>query len=258
MLLCALRHRAKVGGSCHYRRFSWGLHPLTGRNDGPAMSDDTSWYESFWTYLEFTWQDLLQLGLEHAVLVIEATLIATLIGVALGVATYRTNRPREMALAVTGTFLTIPSLALFPLFIPVFGLGTTSVLIGLVMYGLLPVTRNTIVGLREVDPAVVESAQGMGMSRSRRLVRIELPLAWPVIITGMRVSTVLLVGIAAIGAYVDGPGLGNDIFSGISNSGSASSLNLILGGTLGIVILAILFDVLYAIIYRITTPKGIR
>ncbi len=216
------------------------------------------WLGSFWTYLQFTWEDLLQLGIEHAVLVAEAVAIATVIGVMLGVATYQTGRPRELVLAVTGTFLTIPSLALFPLFIPIFGLGTTSVLVGLVMYGLLPVTRNTIVGLREVDPAVVESAQGMGMSRTRRLLRIELPLAWPVIVTGMRVSAVLMVGIAAIGAYVSGPGLGNDIFSGITNFGSASSLNLILGGTLGVVILAILFDLLFSVIFRVTTPKGIR
>lgn len=222
------------------------------------MPDGQSWYSSFWTYLEFAWEDLLSLAFEHAVIVAEALAIATLVGVALGVATYRTERPREMVLGVTGTFLTIPSLALFPLFIPIFGLGATSVLVGLVMYGLLPVTRNTIVGLREVDPAVVESAQGMGMSRTRRMLRIELPLAWPVILTGMRVSAVLLVGIAAIGAYVSGPGLGNDIFAGITNFGSASSLNLILGGTLGIVILAILFDLLFSVIFRITTPKGIR
>lgn len=216
------------------------------------------WLSSFWTYLQFTWEDLLSLAVEHAVIVAEAVALATLIGVALGVATYRTGRPRDLVLAVTGTFLTIPSLALFPLFIPIFGLGATSVLVGLVMYGLLPVTRNTIVGLREVDPAIVESAQGMGMGRARRLLRIELPLAWPVIVTGMRVSTVLLVGIAAIGAYVNGPGLGNPIFSGITNFGSASSLNLILSGTLGVVILAILFDLLYAVIFRITTPRGIR
>lgn len=216
------------------------------------------WLGNFWAYLEFAWEDLLALGIEHAVLVAEAVLIATVIGVALGVATYRTARPREIVLAVTGAFLTIPSLALFPLFIPIFGLGAKSVLVGLVMYGLLPITRNTIVGLREVDPAIVESAQGMGLGRVRRLLRIELPLAWPVIVTGMRVSTVILVGIAAIGAYVNGPGLGNDIFAGISQFGSASALNLVLGGTLGIVILAILFDLFFALIFRITTPKGIR
>lgn len=118
------------------------------------------WLSSFLLYLEFAWGDLLELAIEHAIIVAEAIVIATVIGVALGVLTYRTNRPRELVLAVTGTFLTIPSLALFPLFIPIFGLGTMSVLVGLVMYVLLPIVRNTIVGLREVDPAVVESAQG--------------------------------------------------------------------------------------------------
>lgn len=222
------------------------------------MPEEKSWYSSFWTYLQFAWEDVLELAIEHAVIVAIAVAIATVVGVGLGVATYQTGRPRDLVLAVTGTFLTIPSLALFPLFIPLFGLGTTSVLVGLVMYGLLPVTRNTIVGLREVDPAIVESAQGMGMGRTRRLIRIELPLAWPVILTGMRVSTVLLVGIAAIGAYVSGPGLGNPIFQGISQFGSASAINLVLSGTLGIVVLAILFDLVFALIFRITTPKGIR
>ncbi len=222
------------------------------------MRDDQGWLESFWNYLEFAWEHLLELALEHALVVIVSVLLATLIGVALGVATYRTERPRDLVLAVTGSFLTIPSLALFPLFIPVFGLGTTTVVVGLVMYGLLPIVRNTIVGLREVDPAVVESAQGMGMGRTQRLLRIELPLAWPVIITGMRVATVLLVGIAAIGAYVDGPGLGNDIFAGIATFGSASALNLILGGTLGVILLAILFDLLYAAVSRLSTSRGIR
>ena len=86
--------------------------------------------------------------------------------------------------------------------------------VALVMYSLLPIVGNTIVGLREVDPAIVESAQGMGMSRGQRLWRIELPLAWPVILTGMRVSTLITLGIAAIGAYINGPGLGNEIFAG--------------------------------------------
>lgn len=217
-----------------------------------------SWFSSFLAYLEFTWQDLLFLAVEHALVVVASVLIATLIGVALGVATYHTQRPRELVLAVTGSFLTIPSLALFPLFIPVFGLGTTPVVVGLVMYALLPIVRNTVVGLREVDPAIVESAQGMGMGRTQRLLRIELPLAWPVVLTGMRVSTIVLVGIAAIGAYVSGPGLGNDIFAGISQFGSASALNLVLGGTLGVIILAILFDLAFGLIARLTTSRGIR
>ncbi|MGI8901085.1 MAG: ABC transporter permease, partial [Nocardioides sp.] len=152
------------------------------------MPDEPSWYSSFWTYLEFARDDVIELTIDHALIVMIAVALATVIGVALGVLTYRTGRPRELVLAVTGTFLTIPSLALFGLFIaiPMLGLGGRSVVVGLVMYGLLPIVRNTIVGLREVDPAIVESAQGMGMARTERLWRIELPLAWPVILTGMR------------------------------------------------------------------------
>lgn len=218
------------------------------------------WLSSFLTYLEFTWEDLLQLGIEHAVVVIISVVIATVIGVALGVATYRTDRLRTMVLAVTGTFLTIPSLALFTLLIqlPGLGLGAKSVVVALVLYALLPIVRNTIVGLREVDPAIVESALGMGMGRAERLRRIELPLAWPVVLTGVRVSTLLLVGIAAIGAYINGPGLGDEIFSGLAQIGSATALNQVLSGTLGVIVLAVLFDLMYVVIFRLTTSKGIR
>ena len=224
------------------------------------MPDEPSWYSSFWTYLDFARDDVIELTIDHALVVILAVALATVIGVVLGVLTYRTDRPRELVLAVTGTFLTIPSLALFGLFIaiPMLGLGGRSVVVGLVMYGLLPIVRNTIVGLREVDPAIVESAQGMGMARTERLWRIELPLAWPVILTGMRVSTLVLIGIAAIGAYINGPGLGELIFSGLARIGSATALNQVLAGILGIMVLAVLFDLVYVAISRFTTSKGIR
>ncbi len=213
---------------------------------------------SFDEYLRNRWEHLLDLGIEHAIVVAEAIAIATVIGVGLGLLTYRTERPRELVLAVTGVFLTIPSIALFGLFIPIFGLGTKPVIIALVMYALLPIVRNTIVGLRSVDSAIMESAEGMGMGRIHRLLRIELPLAWPVIITGMRVSTIIIVGIAAIGAYILGPGLGNDIFSGLARFGSPAALNLVLGGILGVMVLAVLFDAFYVLLSRLTTSRGLR
>jgi len=224
------------------------------------MSPDNSWWENLRAYLELRWDMVLQDALDHVLLVLLSVALATVIGVGLGVATYRTKRPRDLALAVTGTFLTIPSLALFSIFIgiPILGLGSRSVVLGLVMYGLLPIVRNTVVGLREVDPAVVESAQGMGMGRWQRLLRIELPLAWPVILTGIRVSTLILIGIAAIGAYINGPGLGVQIFSGLSHIGGASALSEVLAGTLGIVVLAIVFDALYVVVARLTIPRGVR
>ncbi|MCW2631403.1 MAG: permease rane component [Pseudonocardia sp.] len=213
---------------------------------------------NFFAYLQSRWLHLIQLAVDHAVVVAISVLIATVVGVALGVATYRTDRPRQIVLAIASVFLTIPSLALFGIFIGLLGLGATPVVLALVMYALLPIVANTIVGLRGVDPAIVESAQGMGMGRAVRLLRIELPLAWPVILTGMRVSTLITVGIAAIGAYIRGPGLGNDIFTGLARIGSPVAINLVLGGVLGVIVLAILFDMLYILINRLTTSRGIR
>ncbi|MHA6779534.1 ABC transporter permease [Pseudonocardia saturnea] len=213
---------------------------------------------TFAEFLASRFDNLVELGIEHALVVGVSVLIATVIGVGLGMATYDRKRSGQLVIAVVSVFLTIPSLALFGLFINILGIGTTPVVVALVMYSLLPIVANTIVGLREVDPAVVESAQGMGLSRLQRLLRIELPLAWPVILTGMRVSTLLALGIAAIGAYIQGPGLGNEIFSGLSRISSPNALNQVLGGTLGVVVLAVLADLLFVLLNRLTTSRGVR
>lgn len=213
---------------------------------------------NFFEFLVARSEDMLELGLGHAAIVGAAVLLATTIGVLLGIATYRKERPREAILAVTGSFLTIPSFALFILLIGPLGLGWKPVLVALTMYGLLPVVRNTITGLREVDPAIVESALGMGMSRTQRLLRIELPLAWPVIITGVRVTTLVLLGIAAIGAIVLGPGYGELIFTGLARVGTPVAVNLVLAGALGVMILAVLFDIVLYLLSKITTSQGIR
>ena len=213
---------------------------------------------SFWEYLGDNWERLRDLTIEHARIVLMSVAIATVIGVTLGVLTYRTNQPRLAALGVTGVFLTIPSFALFPLMITYLGLGTTPSLVALVMFALLPIVRNTITGLREVDPAVVESAQGMGMGRWRRLARIELPLAWPIIITGIRVSTQILVGIAAIAAVINGPGLGKEIFRALASVGTPTAVNRAMSAVLGIVILGLLLDIAYLFVGRLTTSRGLR
>ncbi len=213
---------------------------------------------SFLNYLVSRWDHLLELAIAHAQVVFISLLIAAAIGVTTGVLVYRRERTAEVVLAVTSTFLTIPSFALFGLLLPIFGLGWLPTIFALVIYALLPIVRNTIVGLRSVDPAIAESAQGMGMSRWSRLFRIELPLAWPVIITGLRVSTLIIVGIAAIAAYVNGPGLGEDIFQGISRIGSAVALNLVLGAVLAIIVLALLFDGFFAVLGKLTTSRGLH
>jgi len=212
----------------------------------------------FGEYVIDEWDRLFTLVVEHAQIVLMSVAIAVVVGVGLGMLTYRTERPRVAVLGVTGVFLTIPSFALFGLLISPLGLGTKPAVVALVMYALLPIVRNTITGLREVDPAVVESAQGMGMGRWRRLARIEFPLAWPIIITGIRVSTQILVGIAAIAAVINGPGLGKDIFRSLARVGTPTAVNQALAAVLGIVILGLLLDIAYLLIGRLTTSRGLR
>ena len=213
---------------------------------------------AFLDYLSYRRDHLLELTLEHAQLVGYTVATATVVSVLIAVLVYRRERIAAVALSVAGALFTVPSLALFALMIPIFGLGFKPAFVALVIYALLPIMRNTIVGLRSVDSAVIESAQGMGMNRLRRLVRIELPLAWPVILTGIRVSTIMTVGIAAIAAYINGPGLGGDILEGLTRIGAPVALHMVLAGMLGVVGLALLFDGFYLALAKLTTPKGIR
>lgn len=209
-------------------------------------------------FVRENWIEIVNEGIRHVQLTVAAMVIATLIGMAIGIATYQHSTWAALATTSTSAVLTIPSIALLGILIGPFGLGTTNVLVALVGYALLPITRNTIVGLRGVDPAVTEAGQAMGLGRTRLLWRVRLPLAWPVVLSGIRVSTQITIGIAAIGAYVKGPGLGNQIFDGLGRFGSVNSLNQVLVGTLGIVVLALLFDLAFVLVSRLTTSRGIR
>lgn len=201
---------------------------------------------------------VLELTLEHARLVVEVMVAATLFAVVLGVVVQRRAALKAAAVGLAGVFLTIPSLALFSIFIPVVGIGQWPPRIALFMYALLPILRNTVTGLDEVDPAVVESAKGMGLSRRQQLVRVRLPLAWPVIITGIRISTLLVTGIAAIATLVGGGGLGDFIKDGLSRLGFGGSLESVWTGTIFVILLALAFDFVLATVQRLTTSRGLR
>ncbi|MFF4542723.1 ABC transporter permease [Streptomyces sp. NPDC001435] len=212
----------------------------------------------FWEYLGDRHQQLLTDACQHASVVFQCMVVATLLGVLIGVLTHRSEWAANLATTATATVLTIPSLALIGLLIPAVGLGVPPTVIALTLYGLLPIVRNSVVGLRGVDPVLLDAARGIGMSRRARLLRVELPLAWPPILTGIRISTQMLMGIAAVAAYASGPGLGNEIFRGIASLGSRNALNQVLAGTLGIVVLALLFDAAYVLVGRLTISRGIR
>jgi osmoprotectant transport system permease protein len=214
----------------------------------------------FLEYLADNWEDLVETSIAHAQLVLFSLIAASLTGIVLGLLTYRRAFAAEAVLAIASTILTIPSFALFALMfaVPIIGLGFLPAFLALWLYGILAVLRNTVTGLRSVDWAVIESAQGMGMSGLQRLLRIELPLAWPVIMAGVRTSGLILMGIAAIASVINGPGLGEYIFSGLARVGGANSLNQVLAGTLGIVVLAVVFDGVLGFAGRLATSRGVK
>ncbi|MGA6206145.1 ABC transporter permease [Nocardia testacea] len=194
----------------------------------------------------------------HVSAVVQSLLIATVVAVAVGIVVYRSPLGSAAATAAAGTVLTVPSFALLGLLIPLMGLGVAPTVTALVLYALLPILRNTLVGLSAVDIAVVDAARGVGMNRLRVLAAIELPLAWPSILTGMRVSTQLIMGILALAAYAKGPGLGNLIFSGLARLGSPNAVPQALTGTVLIVALALVLDGIFVLVGRFTISRGIR
>ena len=197
-------------------------------------------------------------ALQHVSLVVQCVLLGTLIALLVAMAVYRSPRATALANGVSAVGLTIPAFALLGILLAPFGFGITPAVIAVTFYAALPVLRNAVVGLAGVDPALVESARGMGMSRLATLLRVEVPLAWPVILAGVRTSTQMVMGIAAIAAYVLGPGLGGFIFTGLSRLGGANALNSALTGTIAVVLLALVLDLLLVLAGRLTTPRGIR
>jgi osmoprotectant transport system permease protein len=184
--------------------------------------------------------------------------IVSITAILTGLLVWKSTAASEAVTGFWSVVFTIPSLAMFIFFIGPFGLGWLPAVIALVLYGQLPVVRNTIVGLRSVEPAIMESAAAMGMKPLTVLRKVQFPLAWPVIIVGIRVSAMLIFGISAIAAYVGGPGLGDYLFSGLANLGSFNSMNQTLVGAFGITLLALIFDGLFVIVRRVTTPRGLR
>ncbi|WZH92679.1 ABC transporter permease [Nocardia farcinica] len=214
--------------------------------------------DTLWSFVVERRHQLMVDSYLHVSAVLQSLVLATLVAVVLGVLVYRSPLGSAAATAATSAILTVPSFALLGLLIPVLGLGVAPTIVALVVYALLPILRNTIIGLSSVDPSIADAARGVGMNRLRVLARIELPLAWPAILTGMRVSTQLIMGILALAAYAKGPGLGNLIFSGLSRLGSPNAVPQALTGTVLIIVLALLLDGMFLVVGRLTTSEGIR
>ena len=168
-------------------------------------------------WLRNNWDQVLSALGEHIVISLTALAIAFALSLVIGVLAARSERVFRWAIAVTGLLYTIPTLAFLALLIPVVGLGKSNAIICMVAFSLMIMIRNVAIGIREVPADVVDAARGMGMRGIEILAKIELPLAMPVIVAGLRIATVTVISVAVVAAYINAGGLGTLIFSGISN-----------------------------------------
>jgi len=183
---------------------------------------------------------ILERGVEHGLLILVSVLIAIIIGVLAGIAITYYQPAAYVVLYFCQIMMTVPSLATLGLLLPVFGIGFKTGVAALILYSLLPIVRNTYTGIKEIDPSVLQAAEGMGMGEWTILRKIKLPLALPVIMAGVRTATVMVVGIGAIVSYIGAGGLGELIFRGISRFNK----DMILAGAVTISLLAVTADYL--------------
>lgn len=223
------------------------IEPLAAGGIGPLA---TGGYLQF--FLE-NYPDLFDLVVEHTQIIVQAIVIAVPLGVFLGTVISYNDKLATVVLWLAGIMMTVPSIALFGLLIPVLGIGKPPVVFALVLYSQLPVIRNTYVGLDRVDQAAVEAGTGLGMTRLERLRKVKLPKALPVIMAGVRNAVVILIGIAAIGAFIGAGGLGDPIFNGIDEP----DVRKIVWGTILLSGLALTFDFVFGVIeYRLRLRTG--
>lgn len=207
--------------------------------------------------LAYVWErraEIAALSGEHLLLVLAATAIAVGIGVPLGVSLVRRPALARGVLGIASIAQTVPSLALLGLLIPLpvlGGIGKSTAIVALVVYAILPILRNTHAGIRSVDPAVLEAADGLGMTSGERLRSVELPLALPVILAGVRVATVATIGLATVAAAIGAGGLGVLIYRGIATVDN----RLILAGAVPAALLAVAADGLLGWIERRWSPS---
>ncbi len=197
---------------------------------------------------------ILKLTLEHVTLTAIAVSISTVIGVVIGVLITRHKKAAGPVIGIAGVLYTIPSLALFGMLIPFIGIGVKPALIALILYSQLALIRNTYVGIVHIDPAIREAGKGMGMSHWQFLRMVELPVALPVIMAGIRTAAVMNIGTATIAAYIGAGGLGWLIFRGIASVNTEQ----IIAGALPVTVLAIAVDYLFVVLERVLSPAGLR
>jgi osmoprotectant transport system permease protein len=207
--------------------------------------------QSLWQFMAQQSDKLWQQTITHIGLTFIALFIAVLVGLPSGILIARRQKIASTVLGIAGVLQTIPSIALLGFLIPLFGIGMLPAITALFLYALLPIIRNTYTGIKEVNAAVIDAAKGMGMTNRQILLKVQLPLAMPVILAGIRTATVINVGVATLAAYIAAGGLGEFIFGGIA----LNNTNMILAGAIPAALLAILFDFLLSLVQRMNVKK---
>ncbi|QMU08941.1 ABC transporter permease [Levilactobacillus suantsaii] len=191
---------------------------------------------------------------QHLYISAFALALGVIVAVPLGIVLTRMKRGANAVITLAGVLQTIPAMALLAIMIPIFGIGSTPAIVALFIYSLLPILRNTYLGMEGVSPDVKDAAKGMGMTAWQSMIRAELPLAAPVIMSGVRLSATYVIAWATLASYIGAGGLGDFIFNGLNLYRS----DLILGGSIPVIILALIVDYLLGKLEFAVTPKELR
>lgn len=211
------------------------------------MDAFTSFFSEYGVLLaEKTW--------EHLYISFIALFLGVIVAVPIGIWLVRLPKIANYVLGIVSVVQTFPSLAILAFFIPILGIGKVPAIVALFLYSMLPILRNTYIGVKNVDTNLLEAARGMGMTSLERVIKVELPLSIPVIMAGIRVSAVYLIGWATLASFIGGGGLGDFIFDGLN----LFRTDLIIGGAIPVTLLALLIDFLLGRLEYYATPKGIR
>jgi osmoprotectant transport system permease protein len=212
-----------------------------------------------WQFITQNWRELITLFGEHAYIVGIAIVIAIITGVPIGIWISFNKKASEIVLYIAGIIMTVPSIALFGIMIPILsifghGIGSVPAVVALVLYAQLPIIRNTYAAIKNVNSNIIDAGVGMGMTRSQVLLKIQLPMALSIIFAGVRVAVVMSIGIGAIAAYIGAGGLGHYIFMGINQTYDA----MIKVGAISVAIMAIGVDYIFGLIENRLVSKGLR
>ena len=199
-------------------------------------------------------EELVSKTIEHFYISIISLLIAIVVAVPLGILLSKTKRTANVVLTIAGVLQTVPTLAILALMIPIFGVGKTPAIVALFIYVLLPILNNTVLGVKNIDKNVIQAGQSMGMTKFQLMKDVEMPLALPLIISGIRLSSVYVISWATLASYVGAGGLGDLVFNGLN----LYQPPMIISAAIVVTLLALVIDFILSLVEKWVVPKGLK